>query len=151
MSHEAALPAASFRGRPRKFSSKGIQQIQELVKSGASCEKIAASVGVTVGTLKVYCSRLGISLRQPRPIDGNRSPPSKAAMSTKLATSCAAKFTVIVRCNGYECATELPLTTPMIGRLALEAASRDLSITELAGDLIVAVTKRGLVERTLGE
>jgi hypothetical protein len=50
-----------------------------------------------------------------------------------------------------ERATELPLTTPMIGRLALEAASRDLTISELAGDLIVAVAKQGLVQRVLKE
>jgi hypothetical protein len=39
----------------------------------------------------------------------------------------------------------------MIGRLALEAASRDLTISELAGDLIVAVAKQGLVQRVLKE
>jgi hypothetical protein len=72
-------------------------------------------------------------------------------ISRNMDTSCAAKFTVVVRCHGEERATELPLTTPMIGRLALEAASRGLTISELAGDLIVAVTKEGLSRRVLDE
>jgi hypothetical protein len=149
MSYEAALPAGRFRGRPSKFTPERVQQIQELVKSGVSCAEIAAFVGVTSGTLKVSCSRLRISLRRPRPIDGNRSPPSKAARSTKMATAYAAKFAVIVHYHGEERATELPLTTSMICRLALEASSRGLTISELAEKLVVAVTKQGLVQRVL--
>jgi hypothetical protein len=150
MSYEATLPGAK-RGRQKKLTSERIQQIVELVRSGAGCEKIAAHVGVTVGTLKVSCSRLGISLRRPRPPTGNGRLPSTTAVSTRMDRSCAAKFTVLVRCHGEQRATELPLTTPMVGRLALEAAFRGLTASELAGELVVAVAKQGLVQRVLEE
>jgi hypothetical protein len=52
--------------RPSKFTPERVQQIKDLVARGVSCEEIATLVGVTVGTLKVTCSRLGISLRKPR-------------------------------------------------------------------------------------
>jgi transposase len=84
MSYEAALPAARVRGRPSKFTPERVQQIQELVKSGLSCDEIAAFIGVTSGTLKVSCSRLGISLRRPRPTNGKRPavPSSQSSFAT---------------------------------------------------------------------
>ena len=151
MSHEAALPTTNVRGRQKKLTPERIQQIKDFVQSGVSCEAIAAAVGVTVGTLKVSCSKLGISLRRPRPGNGSRRLPSRMVMSRNTDTSCVANFTVLVRCHGEERATELPLTTAMIGRLALEAGSRDSTISELAGDLIVAVAKQGLIQRVLEE
>jgi hypothetical protein len=54
------------RGRQKKFTSERIQQIKNLVEQGTSREKIAELIGVTVGSLQVTCSRLGISLRQPK-------------------------------------------------------------------------------------
>jgi hypothetical protein len=53
------------RGRPIKFTPVRIQQIRTLVERGKSCEEIAELIGVTVGSLQVTCSRLGISLRRP--------------------------------------------------------------------------------------
>jgi hypothetical protein len=54
------------RGRQLKFTPERIQQIKNLVERGKSRGEIAELVGVTVGSLQVTCSRLGISLRQPR-------------------------------------------------------------------------------------
>jgi transposase len=85
MSYEAALPATSFRGRRTKLTPERIEQIKELIKSGVSCEEIASLVGVTTGTLKVSCSRLGISLRRPRPKNGNCWPLSKASVFTRMS------------------------------------------------------------------
>jgi hypothetical protein len=148
MSYEAALPATSLRGRRTKLTPERIEQIKELIASGVSCEDIAATVGVTVGTLKVSCSRLGISLRRPRPTTGSAWP---SKVCTRMTTSSHAKFTNIVRYHGEERATDLPLTTAMIGRLASEAASRGLTISELAGELVAALAKQGLVQRVLDE
>ena len=50
----------SFRGRPIKFTPERIQQIKNLVERGKSREDIAELVGVTVGSLAVTCSKLGI-------------------------------------------------------------------------------------------
>src|SRR5262249_24063989 len=52
------------RGRKIKFTPERLQQITNLVERGKSREEIAELIGVTVGSLQVTCSRLGISLRR---------------------------------------------------------------------------------------
>jgi hypothetical protein len=136
---------ASSRLRPTKFTPERIQQIKELIARGMSCEEIAAVVGVTVGTLKVTCSRLGISLRRPKWRSGNGLLPIRGV--TRVAGT--ATFTVIARHHGEERRTEVPLTTAMIGRLALEASSQNLSINELARNLVLAVARKQLIGRVL--
>src|SRR6476469_3633186 len=61
-----------FRGRPIKFTPERIQQIRNLVERGKSREEIAELIEVTVGSLQVTCSKLGISLRRPRLDNGTR-------------------------------------------------------------------------------
>jgi DNA-binding NarL/FixJ family response regulator len=51
-------------GRGIKFTPERIQQIRNLVERGKSREEIAELIGVTVGSLQVTCSKLGISLRR---------------------------------------------------------------------------------------
>jgi hypothetical protein len=53
-----------------KFTPERIQQISNLVERGKSRDEIAAMIGVTTGTLQVTCSKMGISLRRPKIIDG---------------------------------------------------------------------------------
>src|SRR5215475_11341252 len=52
------------RGRPTKFTPERIEQIGDLVAAGKSRDEIAGLLGVTVGSLQVTCSKLGISLRR---------------------------------------------------------------------------------------
>ena len=60
------------RGRPTKFTPERLQQIRNLVERGESREQIAEILDVTVGSLQVTCSRLGISLRRPKVDNGVR-------------------------------------------------------------------------------
>jgi hypothetical protein len=53
------------RGRQTKFTPERIQQVKNLVERGRSREEIADLIGVTLGSLQVTCSRLGVSLRRP--------------------------------------------------------------------------------------
>ena len=55
-------PAA--KGRRVKFTPQVIGKIKEFVAKGISRNEIADRLGVTVGSLQVTCSRLGISLRR---------------------------------------------------------------------------------------
>ena len=139
---------ALVKSRPRstKFTAERIQQIKDLISRGETCEEIARLIGVTVGTLKVTCSRLGISLRRPRV---RLLPPRMATETAKAAGT--ATFTICMQYNGQEQNTALPLTPNMISQLALEASSRDQKIGELAKDLLQAVTEKGLFEEVLGE
>jgi hypothetical protein len=139
-----------MRQRPSKFTPECVQRIKYLVARGVSCEEIASLVGVTVGTLKVTCSRLGISLRRPRSTNGSKLLPlTPATRARKSANS--ATFSICVRYNGKEQSSELPLTPTMVGQLALEASSRDQKISDLAKDLLRAVTEKGLIDEILKE
>src|SRR6476660_7209762 len=48
-----------------KFTPERSEQIRNLVERGNSREEIADLIGVSVGSLQVTCSRLGVSLRRP--------------------------------------------------------------------------------------
>ena len=72
---------AAPRGGPTKFTPERIQQIRNLVERGKSREEIAELIGVTLGSLQVTCSRLGISLRRPsRSDNGIRLLPRRNAV-----------------------------------------------------------------------
>jgi hypothetical protein len=58
-------------------------------------------------------------------------------------------FSICVRYNSKEQSSELPLTPAMVGQLALEASSRDQKISDLAKDLLLAVTEKGLNDEVL--
>jgi hypothetical protein len=99
-----------------------------------------------VGTLKVTCSRLGISLRRPKV---KLLPAETRTDYARTAGSAAATFTIRMQYNGREQSTPLPLTPNMISQLALEASARDQKIGELTKDLLQAVTEKGLFDKVL--
>ena len=186
------------RGRPTKFTLERLQQIRNLVERGESREQIAELLDVTVGSLQVTCSRLGISLRRPRvdngvrllrqlnsisrkktitmhnPTDHNgsalsqpieeqsqensRSGPTESSPAAKPRQDRLQPFeadspSVAIRFQykGTERTTELPLNLDMIGRLALEAEFRNMSIAELIGELIMGMVKKDLFRAVLGK
>jgi hypothetical protein len=73
------------RGRPTKFTPERLQQIRNLVERGESREGIAEILDVTVGSLQVTCSRLGISLRRPKVDNGVRLLRQHNPISSKKA------------------------------------------------------------------
>ena len=142
-------PEAKARRRGSKFTPERIRQIKDLLARGETCERIAATIGVGVGTLKVTCSRLGISLRRPRV--KLLQPRTTGAARTIGAAGEIATFTISMKYKGQERNTALPLTSNMISQLALEASFRDQKIGELAKDLVESVMKNGLFKEVLGE
>ena len=95
------------------------------------------------------CSRLGISLR------GSTSWRSMANFrrATTLDVNGAAgvshvtpfaKFAIVIRRNGEEQTSDIPLPLALVGGLALEAMSQDLEIPELMAQLIVSAIKKDL-------
>jgi hypothetical protein len=73
-------------GRPIKCTPERLEQIRNLVERGKSREEIAEMIGVTLGSLQVTCSRVGIGLRRPRPTSqhrrASRPPPITKSQST---------------------------------------------------------------------
>ena len=122
---------ATTGGRPaRKFTPANIQKIKDWVAEGISREEIAKSLHVTVGSLQVTCSRLGISLRR-RDASGPGGPrtvrpsylPSHPPIAGQRHTGTGFRIFTL-ECNARR-TTELPLTSSTIGQLKLEAEIRN--------------------------
>ena len=58
------------RGKAIKFTPEKLQQIINLVERGKRRDEIADILNVTVGSLQVTCSKMGISLKRPKIING---------------------------------------------------------------------------------
>jgi len=131
-----SLTAAN--GRRIKFTPERLQQIKNLVERGLSREQIAETIGVTLGSLQVTCSRLGISLRRPRPNNG--LPPQQSSDEPAMPDH-RAKFALRMQYRARERIIELPLSQDLLGRLAIDAHFHNLSVGEMAAKLITAAAK----------
>ena len=80
-------------------------------------------------------------------------PPAAKPQQERVKTLEADSPSVAIRFqyNGMERTTELPLNLDMIGRLALEAEFRNMSIAELIGELIMGMVKKDLFRAVLGK
>jgi hypothetical protein len=157
------------RGRRIKFTPQVIAQIKESVAAGISRDDIANLVGVTVGSLQVTCSRLGISLRRiilPNG-SGRHMPDVRGSTITPCSVGIAhvrdqkevsqptaraapsANFAITMRHRGKEQTTDVPLPSPTIEVLALEAMSRDLNIAQLIGQILVAAINKDMIQKIL--
>jgi hypothetical protein len=165
-----AIPSA--RGRQTKFTPQAIEKIKELVAQGASRDEIANSLDVTVGSLQVTCSRLGISLRRkilhsgrsphlrdPKgraiPLQGSvgvayaREQKTEEVPQKVVSLAGSAKIAIMMRRRGKEVSTDVPLTSRDIGELALIAMLRDLSVAELVGQVLAGAIKKNMIENIL--
>ena len=164
--------SSSARGRRVKFSPQAIEKIKELVAQGASRQEIASLLGVTVGSLQVTCSRLGISLRR-KILHSGRSPhlrypngraiPFQGSVGVAYAreqkteevpqkvvsTAGSPKIRIIMRRRGKEVSTDVPFTSRDIGELALIAIFQDLSIAELMGQVLAGAIKKDMIKEIL--
>ena len=159
------------RGRQIKFTPERLQQIRNLVERGKSREEIAELIGVTVGSLQVTCSRLGISLRRVvfsnrmgllrrsgQPQQNSQSGPVEQPQATTPHEERArtdemglANLALGMKYRGDERTSELLLTQDMIRQLAFEAQFRNMSIGEFVGELLIAMMKRDLFQHVLLE
>ena len=141
-------PSPPARGRRVKFTPQVIEQIKGFVAQGVSREEIANRLGVTVGSLQVTCSRLGISLRRIILSNGSRHTADVRGKPAARATSFA-NFAITMRHKGQEKVTDLSLPSTAIEELALEAISRDLNIAELIGQVLVAAINKDMIQKIL--
>src|SRR5262249_21459966 len=130
----------SVRGRRVKFTP---QIIKEFVAEGISRDEIANRVGVSVGSLQVTCSRLGISLRRIILSNSSHHTPDVRGIPAPCLVGIAhvrdqkevsqpvarrfANFAIMMRHKGKEKTTDIPLPSPAIEVLALETMLRDLT------------------------
>jgi hypothetical protein len=136
----ASLTTAN--GRPIKFTPERLEQIKNLVERGMSREQIAETIGVTVGSLQVTCSRVGISLRRRQGNNGVAPAPRKMPKPRPEP-----KLAVRMRYQNRERLIELPLASDTIGRLAIEAHFLNLSVGQMTVQLIMAAIKADMFDQ----
>ena len=134
MEHLNELVAAN--GRSIKFTPERFEQIRNLVERGMSREQIAETIGVTVGSLQVTCSRHGISLKRPKLNKGVAYAPQ--SRNDTPAQDRRGQLALRLRYRGLDRIVELPLSEGVLGWLAIEAYFRNLSISDLTAKLIIA-------------
>ena len=61
------------------------------------------------------------------------------------------KFVITMRHQGKEQTTDIPLSSATIEVLALEATWRDLAISELIGQSLVAAINKDMIHKILGD
>jgi hypothetical protein len=137
----------TLRGRRLKFTPQVIEKIKDLVAEGISRDDIANRLGVTVGSLQVTCSRLGISLRRINGIAHVRE--QKEVSQPAARATPLANFAIMMRHKGKEKTTDVPLPSPAIEVLALEAMSRDLTIVGLVGQVLIAAINKDMIHKIL--
>jgi len=140
------LVAPSVRGRQVKFTPERIEQIKNLVERGTRREEIAETIGVTLGSLQVTCSRLGISLRRRRIDNGvgvqSRPPSSQgvATMRPKLILTNGAPTDgekhFGLKLEYGDSSVRVPIDKNSMTKLILEAELRGVRSGELLAQLI---------------
>ena len=150
--------SAAPRGRTATiFTPANIQKIKEWVAEGISREEIAKSLGVTVGSLQVTCSRLGISLRTRQYSNGSGSHWVGAVGRPHIANHppmighmrVDGQFQISLERGGMRRVTALPLTAGDIAQLALAAAVRNVGMTQLLTEVVTTAIKKGMIEEIL--
>ena len=154
MQNESQLMAAN--GRSIKFTPERFDQIRNLVERGMSREQIAETIGVTVGSLQVTCSRHGISLKRPKlksgvahaPRSRNDTPAQNGvahaprSRNEMPAQDRRAQLSLQLRYRGIDRVVELSLPEGVLAWLVIEAHFRNVSISDLTAKLIVAGLER---------
>ena len=121
-------------GRTMKFTPERLEQIKNLVERGMPREEIAETIGVTLGSLQVTCSRYGISLRRPKIPGLPRCDVGGAKQMNRNGNMQNRTVSICLRYKDRE--VEMPLDRDTIGQLALEAEFCHKTIGEMMATLI---------------
>ena len=149
--------------RATKFAPGNLQKIRELVLQGVPRERIAETLGVSVGSLQVTCSRLGISLRNrnapdetghPRRVVPSRafvSHPQRQAAQMRHTPSAGVKLELILRNGDRQSATEIPMTVYDLAKVGIEASVQGVGMLELISQAVTRALADGHIGEILGD
>jgi hypothetical protein len=148
--------------RPTILTETALARVTGLIDQGRSAAEIASEIGCTLGTLRVRCSQLGISLR--RRTTRNREEtmtamdlvPSVEANAVARPKSVDRVYTVeqrraVVSESSAEAHIELQVLLPQITteQLRQRGALRGISGSTLASELLVTIARDGLYDAVL--
>src|SRR5262245_7489333 len=147
--------APLVKDKQRKFTPDNAAKIKSWVAQGVRRDEIASRLKVTVGSLQVTCSRLGVSLRKSSLANGNGTIPPHSVIqrSIELAAegthSAQAKFTLLLKAQNRQAAFDLPLRAGLVEQLVLHASVRGESVVDLIGKILSQVVQKDLVGELL--
>ena len=137
--------------RPTILTHAALARVVTLVDRGRSAAEIAKEMGCTLGTLRVRCSHLRISLR--------RRPRGKTVAAMDLVTPDKSRdrghtvepSQLLVRESLAEDRVELKVLLPQITTEELQqrGALRGISGSTLAEELLVMIARDGLYDAVL--
>jgi hypothetical protein len=148
---DTVQPPADVRAkRPSKIDPK---QIPLLLDRGLTSAEIAAEFGCTLGTLRVRCSRLQISLRQPRKASSRTSADSRRPASEIASHNGAVPARAPVSSKAHLIARnvsiDIALPASTIDELRQRAAAMGLSAAALAASLLETIARDSLYRAVL--
>jgi hypothetical protein len=114
-----------------------IAQIGHWVEQGVSAREIAGIIGCTLGTLRVKCSRLGISLKR-RKGGANGSPDGESEGQSPPVSEPPVPVVVLLSRTAFD-------------RLQNQADGKAMSGPGLAATLLETIAQDGLVDAVLDE
>jgi hypothetical protein len=144
-------------GRASKFTSQAIEKIKEMVAQGVNREEIAQLLDVTVGSLQVTCSRLGISLRRPRMRYSSygrlklQLPDAGSKVELVEKARPKGKVAITMQQGDVLRTIDVPLSNKAIGELALLASLREVGLVELIAQILSGAIDKGLVGKILDD
>jgi hypothetical protein len=148
--------------RPTILTQAALAHVSSLVDRGRSAAEIASEIGCTLGTLRVRCSQLGISLRRratgscEEPVaamDLIPSPEASAAPRHEFFTRVRTveQSPTVVSQSSAEVRIELTVLLPRITaeQLRQRGALRGISGSTLASELLVTIARDGLYDAVI--
>jgi hypothetical protein len=148
--------------RPTILTQAALTHVTSLVDQGLSAAEIATEIGCTLGTLRVRCSQLGISLRR-RTTGGRKEAVAAMDQVPSPQASAAARHEFFARVrtveqspsvvsqSSAEVRIELTVLLPRITaeQLRQRGALRGISGSTLASELLVTIARDGLYDAVI--
>jgi hypothetical protein len=148
--------APLVKGRqPTKFTPENIARIKDWVTQGVGRDEIANRLEVTVGSLQVTCSKLGISLRRSALAESNGAIQPLGLVQRSIEHNqqgdhpARAKFMLLIKTQNKQAAFDLPLSQDLLVQLTLEASVCGQTIADIIGKIVSQVMEKDLVGEIL--
>jgi hypothetical protein len=143
--------------RAKKISPAVLEQVPRLIEQGLSAPQIADAIGCTLGTLRVKCSQMGISLRSKY---RQKTPSTTISGFTSRARSRQTKLNAsgvllarkqLGASPRYSQPLSVPLAPTVLEQLIDRATEKGLSATTLASMLLEVIARDGLYDAIIDE
>ena len=135
--------------RAKKITPAALEQVARLVDRGLSTSEIAEAVGCTVGTLRVKCSQMGISLRRKSRNKAGSAATRASEQSRAHVSNVHFSRRQAPASRRYQLSVAVSLPQTAVEHLHERAAAKRMSVTALASMLLEIIVRDGLYDAIL--